>query len=79
MVSGRDAVPSGVTSSLDATTGRDRPRRRDSTSSRTSHASVCARAFDDVIDGVAMDLDTTRYQTFDELSQYCRRVASAVV
>ncbi|MCU1381764.1 MAG: Squalene synthase HpnD [Acidobacteria bacterium] len=36
------------------------------------------QAFDDVIDGVAMDLDTSRYQTFDELLQYCRRVASAV-
>jgi 15-cis-phytoene synthase len=35
-------------------------------------------AFDDVIDGVAMDLDTMRYQTFDELLEYCRRVASAV-
>jgi phytoene synthase len=35
-------------------------------------------AFDDVIDGVAMDLDTTRYQTFDDLFEYCRRVASAV-
>lgn len=36
------------------------------------------KAFDDVIDGVAMDLDTTRYQTFDDLLQYCYRVASAV-
>jgi phytoene synthase len=36
------------------------------------------QAFEDVIDGVAMDLDTTRYQTFDELFEYCRRVASAV-
>jgi len=36
------------------------------------------QAFEDVIDGVAMDLDTTRYTTFDELFQYCRRVASAV-
>jgi phytoene synthase len=36
------------------------------------------QAFDDVIDGVAMDLDTTRYQTFDDLFEYCRRVASAV-
>src|SRR5262249_20147007 len=35
-------------------------------------------AFEDVIDGVAMDLDTTRYQTFADLLQYCRRVASAV-
>src|SRR5579862_9044508 len=31
-------------------------------------------AFDDVIDGVAMDLDTTRYATFEDLCQYCRRV-----
>jgi phytoene synthase len=36
------------------------------------------RAFEDVIDGVAMDLDTTRYATFAELYEYCRRVASAV-
>jgi len=34
--------------------------------------------FEDVIDGVAMDLDRTRYQTFGELVEYCRRVASAV-
>jgi len=36
------------------------------------------QAFEDVIDGVAMDLDTARYETFDDLLQYCRRVASAV-
>ena len=36
------------------------------------------QAFEDVIDGVAMDLDTTRYQTFDDLYEYCRRVAAAV-
>ena len=36
------------------------------------------QSFEDVIDGVAMDLDTTRYQTFDDLFEYCRRVASAV-
>ncbi len=35
-------------------------------------------AFDDVIDGVAMDLDHTRYETFEDLFEYCRRVASAV-
>jgi phytoene synthase len=34
--------------------------------------------FDDLIDGVAMDLEVTRYQTFDDLVGYCRRVASAV-
>jgi phytoene synthase len=36
------------------------------------------QAFEDVIDGVAMDLDTSRYATFEHLFQYCRRVASAV-
>jgi len=36
------------------------------------------RYFDDVIDGVEMDLSRRRYETFDELSLYCRRVASAV-
>jgi phytoene synthase len=35
-------------------------------------------AFADVIDGVAMDLHTTRYETFADLFEYCRRVASAV-
>ncbi|HEY6211900.1 MAG TPA: presqualene diphosphate synthase HpnD [Vicinamibacterales bacterium] len=35
-------------------------------------------AFEDVIDGVAMDLDIARYETFDALYEYCRRVASAV-
>jgi 15-cis-phytoene synthase len=35
-------------------------------------------AFEDLIDGVAMDLQRNRYDTFDELRQYCLRVASAV-
>jgi phytoene synthase len=34
--------------------------------------------FDDLIDGVEMDLHGCRYETFDELITYCRRVASAV-
>ena len=36
------------------------------------------QAFADVIDGVAMDLDRHRYDTFADLFEYCRRVASAV-
>ena len=31
-----------------------------------------------MIDGVEMDLTPRRYETFDELEQYCERVASAV-
>jgi phytoene synthase len=34
--------------------------------------------FDDLIDGVAMDLAHDRYENCDELLEYCRRVASAV-
>ena len=34
--------------------------------------------FDDVIEGVEMDLVHNRYETFDDLFEYCRRVASAV-
>ena len=34
--------------------------------------------FADLIDGVEMDLDRSRYATFDELYEYCWRVASTV-
>jgi phytoene synthase len=36
------------------------------------------RPFEDVIDGVEMDLDRPRFHTFDDLREYCLRVASAV-
>lgn len=36
------------------------------------------RGFEDVIDGVEMDLGRCCYETFDDLYQYCVRVASAV-
>jgi phytoene synthase len=34
--------------------------------------------FDELIRGVEMDLDIKRYQTYDDLEQYCFRVASVV-
>jgi phytoene synthase len=34
--------------------------------------------FDELIQGCEMDLDTKRYATFQELEQYCYRVASVV-
>jgi phytoene synthase len=34
--------------------------------------------FDALVDGVEMDLHRHRYETFDDLVEYCRRVASAV-
>lgn len=36
------------------------------------------KPFDDLIDGVAMDLGDRRYETFEDLYEYCIRVASAV-
>jgi 15-cis-phytoene synthase len=36
------------------------------------------RPFEDLVDGVEMDLDRLRYQSFDELYEYCWRVASTV-
>src|SRR6202012_4377434 len=34
--------------------------------------------FDELIKGCEMDLETTRYQNYEELELYCYRVASAV-
>jgi phytoene synthase len=34
--------------------------------------------FDALVDGVAMDVDPRRYETFADLERYCHRVASAV-
>ena len=34
--------------------------------------------FDELVRGVEMDLDVTRYETWEELEQYCYRVASVV-
>jgi 15-cis-phytoene synthase len=40
--------------------------------------SIPRRYFDEIIDGVEMDLTRKRYRTFAELRLYCYRVASAV-
>jgi phytoene synthase len=40
--------------------------------------SLPRQPFDDLIDGVEMDLSQVRYQTFQSLAEYCRRVASTV-
>jgi phytoene synthase len=36
------------------------------------------KPFEELIDGVEMDLNHARYPTFEALSEYCRRVASTV-
>ncbi len=42
------------------------------------HFDLSRQPFADLIDGVEMDLDRTRYDTFDDLREYCWRVASTV-
>jgi len=39
---------------------------------------IPAEYFDELIDGAEMDLSVNRYATFDELYQYCYKVASVV-
>ncbi len=40
--------------------------------------SIPRRYFDELLDGVEMDLSVSRYETFDDLYRYCYRVASVV-
>jgi phytoene synthase len=42
------------------------------------HFNLSRTPLDDLVDGVEMDLDRNRYASFDDLYEYCRRVASAV-
>lgn len=40
--------------------------------------SLSREPFEALVDGVEMDLHRHRYETFEELAEYCKRVASAV-
>ncbi len=42
------------------------------------HFELSRQPFADLIDGVEMDLNRSRYDTFDDLREYCWRVASTV-
>jgi phytoene synthase len=42
------------------------------------HFALSRTPFEDLVDGVEMDLDRQRYGTFEELYEYCWRVASTV-
>ena len=44
----------------------------------TTTYDIPPRYFDEIIDGVEMDLTWTRFESFDQLRAYCYRVASAV-
>jgi phytoene synthase len=42
------------------------------------HFDLSRQPFEDLLDGMAMDLTQNRYETFTDLYRYCLRVASAV-
>jgi len=44
----------------------------------SSRFGIRRRHFHDILDGVEIDLERSRYETFEDLRLYCRRVASAV-
>ena len=44
----------------------------------SSRFNIPASYFEEVIEGVEMDLTHTRYETFDQLREYCYKVASTV-
>jgi phytoene synthase len=65
---------------FDATSRLGSPQTRQGRALRplVSTFGLPRQRFEDLIDGVAMDLARDRYQSIEELIEYCRRVASAV-
>jgi phytoene synthase len=63
---------------FDASLGPPRTRQGRALAPLVTTFNLPREPFEDLIDGVAMDLDHDRYETIDELLEYCRRVASAV-
>ena len=60
------------------TMGAPRTRQGNALHPLVAEFNLPRQPFEDLIDGVAMDLAIERYETIDELLEYCRRVASAV-
>jgi 15-cis-phytoene synthase len=65
---------------LDATFGASTPRTWQGRALQpfVREFNLPRKPFDELIDGVEMDLAHARYATFDALAEYCRRVASSV-
>lgn len=55
-----------------------RTRQGQGLQTQLSRFSLPRRAFDDLIDGVRMDVEGREYATFEELEEYCYHVASTV-
>jgi phytoene synthase len=54
------------------------PRLVDSLNDTIHQYSIPRRYFDEILQGTRMDLQTRRYETFDDLRRYCYHVAGAV-
>lgn len=65
---------------LDCCYGRGEPQTRQGLALRTyiERFDLSREPFNELVDGVAMDVVHHRFETFDELYQYCLRVGSAV-
>jgi phytoene synthase len=63
---------------FDPTAGTPETRQGRALKPLVSEFNLPRGPFEDLIDGVAMDLAIDRYDTIDDLLEYCRRVASAV-
>ena len=67
-------------SEVDRCFGSDEPRTKQGSRLKphVTRLKLPRQPFDDLIDGVAMDVGDRRYETFADLYEYCLRVASAV-
>jgi phytoene synthase len=75
-----EAEVTGWRQEIDRVFGNDAPRTPQGTRLKpyVSLFQLSRKNVDDLADGVEMDLRQSRYETFEELLGYCRRVASAV-
>ena len=76
LVTWRDEVRRCFESGLDAPVPQTRQGR--ALRPLVSAFGLPRQPFEDLIDGVAMDLNRTEYESIGDLLEYCRRVASAV-
>jgi phytoene synthase len=74
----RDALQSWRQSLVRATQGTYDDPLLPALADSISAFQIPSQYLHDVLDGVEMDLDPQGYETFEQLEQYCQRVASAV-
>jgi phytoene synthase len=73
-----NVAPAKTTEAVSANTAEDGRRLLPALVDAVTRFSIPSSHLHAVIDGVEMDLDCSEYETFDQLTEYCHRVASAV-